>query len=128
VGDTTKYTTSLELESRVSELEDQVVDYVVQIKHQRKLLEEEEKSKKVWMQRCFAETTACARFWIDTVLSEVGTRMSIDDINAWVHHRLEYDTNDTVRGGEVAVYYDAMVSDYVREEFKLEREREASNE
>ena len=107
-----------------TELEEQVVDYASQVKHLRKSLEEEEKSKKVWMQRCFSETTACARFWIDTVLSEVGTRVSIDDINAWDQHRLEYDHNDTVRGGEVAVYYDAMVSDDVRREFTLERERE----
>ena len=91
-------------------------------------LRKTQKSRDKWKTQCLAETEACAKFWVDTVISEVGTRMSIDSINAWVHHRLEYDTNDTVRGGEVAVYYDAMVSDYVREEFKLEREREASNE
>ena len=50
--------------------------------------------------------------------------MSIDDIDAYVNHRL----NESVRSGEVAVYYNAMVSEDVREEFKLEREREASNE
>ena len=91
-------------------------------------LRKTQKSRDKWKTQCLAETEACAKFWVDTVISEVGTRMSIDSINAWVKARMEYDHSETVRCGEVAVYYNAMVSEDVREEFKLEREREASNE
>jgi hypothetical protein len=87
-------------------------------------LRKTQKSRDKWKTQCLAETEACAKFWVGTLISEVGCRMSIDDIDAYVNHRL----NESVRSGEVAVYYNAMVSEDVREEFKLEREREASNE
>ena len=103
-------------QSKVEYLEDRV-------RHLEEQLEKAEEGKRVWKQRCFAETTACAKFWIETLISEVGTRMGIDDIDAYVNHRL----NESVRGGEVAVYYNAMVSEDVRKEFTLEREREATD-
>mgnify|MGYP003152305907 CR=1 FL=1 len=89
-------------------------------------LRKTQKSRDKWKTQCLAETEACAKFWIGVLISEVGTRMSIDSINAYVNCRLN-SPYGTVRCGEVAVYYNAMVSEDVRKEFTLEREREATD-
>ena len=106
-------------QSKVKYLEDRV-------RHLEEQLEKAEEGKRVWKQRCFAETTACAKFWIETLISEVGTRMGIDDIDAYVNYRID-SPHENIRGGEVAVYYNAIVSEDVRKEFTLEREREATD-
>ena len=46
-------------------------------------LRKTQKSRDKWKTQCLAETEACAKFWIGVLISEVGTRMSIDSINAW---------------------------------------------